>query len=307
LPELFDEPHADTSQIPAYLICALAGKSVTVALSGDGGDEVFAGYNRYTVGERMLRTSARLPVPARRALATCIEHLSPVPRRTSTVMSSVLSPITRASRMTVRLQKIGSVMTHESVPAMYRSLVSAWQDPGTLVIGGAPTIGMLEDVLESGSPARLIDRMMLADQITYMVDDQLAKVDRVSMAASIEVRVPFVDHRLVEYAWRVPAALKTRNGQSKWPVRQILQRYLPTHIFERPKMGFSVPIDEWLRGPLRQWAEELIAPERLKREGLLNAAPIHGAWQSLLGGERRGALGLWAVLMLQAWRERWLS
>jgi len=307
LPDLFDEPHADTSQIPAYLICALARKSVTVALSGDGGDEVFGGYNRYTVGERMLRTSSRLPVPARRVLASCIQRLSPAPRANGGVMASLLSPVTRPSRMSVRLQKIGSFMTNESEAEMYRSLVSAWQDPDALVIGGASTIGLLEELLESPQPARLVDRMMLADQVTYMVDDQLAKVDRVSMAVSMEVRVPFVDHRLVEYAWRLPASLKTRNGQGKWPLRQILQRYVPAHIVERPKMGFSVPIDEWLRGPLRGWAEELIAPDRLAREGLLEPTVVRSAWSALLGGQRHGALGLRAVLMLQAWRERWLS
>jgi len=209
--------------------------------------------------------------------------------------------------MSVRLQKIGSFMTNESEAEMYRSLVSAWQDPDALVIGGASTIGLLEELLESPQPARLVDRMMLADQVTYMVDDQLAKVDRVSMAVSMEVRVPFVDHRLVEYAWRLPASLKTRNSQGKWPLRQILQRYVPAHIVERPKMGFSVPIDEWLRGPLRGWAEELIAPDRLAREGLLEPTVVRGAWSALLGGQRHGALGLWAVLMLQAWRERWLS
>ena len=307
LPELFDEPHADTSQIPAYLICALAGKSVTVALSGDGGDEVFGGYNRYTVGERMLRTSSRLPVPARRALASCIQRLSPPPRANRGMMASLLSPVTRPSRMNVRLQKIGSFMTNASVAEMYRSLVSAWQDPDALVIGGASTVGLLEELIESPAPVRLVDRMMLADQVTYMVDDQLAKVDRVSMAVSMEVRVPFVDHRLVEYAWRLPAGLKIRNGQGKWPLRRILQRYVPKHIVERPKMGFSVPIDEWLRGPLRGWVEELIAPERLAREGLLEPTVVRREWDALLGGHRRGALGLWAVLMLQAWRERWSS
>jgi asparagine synthase (glutamine-hydrolysing) len=209
--------------------------------------------------------------------------------------------------MNVRLQKIGSFMTNASVAEMYRSLVSAWQDPDALVIGGASTVGLLEELIESPAPVRLVDRMMLADQVTYMVDDQLAKVDRVSMAVSMEVRVPFVDHRLVEYAWRLPAGLKIRNGQGKWPLRRILQRYVPKHIVERPKMGFSVPIDEWLRGPLRGWVEELIAPERLAREGLLEPTVVRREWDALLGGHRRGALGLWAVLMLQAWRERWSS
>jgi len=296
LPALFDEPHADTSQIPAYLICALARRSVTVALSGDGGDEVFGGYNRYTVGERMLRTSARLPRPARRALATCIGSLS---------SGTMLRP--RPSAMTQRLQKIGMFMSADSVSSMYRSLVSAWQDPGALMTENVGEPGLLEEVLGSGSPERLLDRMMLADQLTYLVDDQLAKVDRVSMASSLEVRVPFVDHRLVEHAWRLPASLKIRGGRGKWALRQILYRHVPEEIVDRPKMGLSVPIDEWLRGPLRAWAEDLIAPARLESEGLLNSNAVHAAWSGLMAGGRDGALGLWAVMMFQAWRAHWLA
>jgi asparagine synthase (glutamine-hydrolysing) len=190
---------------------------------------------------------------------------------------------------------------------MYRSLVSAWQDPQALMIAPVPRRnGLLEQIMEAPSPARLIDRMMLGDQLTYMVDDQLAKIDRVSMAVSLEVRVPFVDHRVVEYAWRMPASLKIRGSVGKWPVRQILYRYVPRALVDRPKMGLSVPIDEWLRGPLREWAEELLAPARLAREGLLNPAAVRQAWQALLNGQRSGALGIWAILMLQSWRARWL-
>jgi asparagine synthase (glutamine-hydrolysing) len=148
--------------------------------------------------------------------------------------------------------------------------------------------------------------MMLADQLTYMVDDQLAKIDRVSMAVSLEVRVPFVDHRIVEYAWRMPASLKIRRSLGKWPVRQILYRYVPRALVDRPKMGLSVPLDEWLRGPLREWAEELLAPARLAREGLLDPVAVREAWAALLNGRRSGALGIWAILMLQSWRARWL-
>jgi asparagine synthase (glutamine-hydrolysing) len=166
--------------------------------------------------------------------------------------------------------------------------------------------GLLEHVLEAAGPPRLIDRMMLADQLTYMVDDQLAKIDRVSMAVSLEVRVPFVDHRIVEYAWRMPASLKIRRSLGKWPVRQILYRYVPRALVDRPKMGLSVPLDEWLRGPLREWAEELLAPARLAREGLLDPVAVREAWAALLNGRRSGALGIWAILMLQSWRARWL-
>jgi len=306
LPELFDEPHADTSQIPAYLICALARRSVTVALSGDGGDEVFGGYNRYTVGERMLRTSARVPRSARRALASYIGTLSTGEGSRRGLIESILAPQLARRGVSERLQKIGSFMSTDSESAMYRSLVSAWQSSSSIMVDDRSTHGILEDVMEAREPSRLIDRMMLADQLTYLPDDQLAKVDRVSMAASLEVRVPFVDHRLVEYAWRIPASVKIRAGQGKWPVRQVLYRYVPRQLVDRPKMGLSVPIDEWLRGPLRDWAEACIAPDRLAREGLLNPTAVHQAWDALLKGRRHGALGMWAVMMLQSWRERWL-
>jgi len=306
LPELFDEPHADTSQIPAYLICALARRSVTVALSGDGGDEVFGGYNRYTVGERMLRTSARVPRSARRALESYIGTLSTGEGSRSGLIESILAPQLARSGVSERLQKIGSFMSTDSESAMYRYLVSAWQSSSSIMVDDRSTHGILEDVMEAREPSRLIDRMMLADQLTYLPDDQLAKVDRVSMAASLEVRVPFVDHRLVEYAWRIPASVKIRAGQGKWPVRQVLYRYVPRQLVDRPKMGLSVPIDEWLRGPLRDWAEACIAPDRLAREGLLNPTAVRQAWDALLKGRRHGALGMWAVMMLQSWRERWL-
>lgn len=309
LPELFDEPHADTSQIPAYLICALASKSVTVALSGDGGDEVFGGYNRYTIGERMLRTSAFVPRSARRAVASCIDSLSPAGASRQGALARLFAPTFRPGKMGDRLEKISKFITNDSPSAMYRSLVSAWQQPQLLMAEASPSPrrGLLEEVLESRDPARLIDRMMLADQLTYLVDDQLAKVDRVSMAASLEVRVPFVDHRLVEHAWRLPASLKVRGAQGKWAVRQILYRYVPQSLVDRPKMGLSVPINEWLRGPLRDWAEDLLSPARLAREGLLDPSAVRTSWNALLNGRRSDALGLWAVLMLQSWRAHWLT
>jgi asparagine synthase (glutamine-hydrolysing) len=307
LADLFDEPHADTSQIPAYLICRKASDSVTVALSGDGGDEVFGGYNRYTIGERMLRTSTLVPRPARRLIASYLDSMSTTGAPQRGALAKLLTPRVPAGRMGDRLTKISKFITTESQSAMYRSLVSAWQEPQGLMITPVPRrSGLLEHVLEAAGPPRLIDRMMLADQLTYMVDDQLAKIDRVSMAVSLEVRVPFVDHRIVEYAWRMPASLKIRRSLGKWPVRQILYRYVPRALVDRPKMGLSVPLDEWLRGPLREWAEELLAPARLAREGLLDPVEVREAWAALLNGRRSGALGIWAILMLQSWRARWL-
>ncbi|HEX6967164.1 MAG TPA: asparagine synthase (glutamine-hydrolyzing) [Gemmatimonadaceae bacterium] len=308
LAEIFDEPHADTSQIPAYLICAVARRAVTVALSGDGGDEVYGGYNRYTFGERMLQRVGRVPRPVRRSVAAGIGALSPASwDRAHRAVAPMLPSTLRHRLPGEKLHKMARVMSSDSVPHMYRSLISAWPEPEQVVRGRRGAPDAVEHMLERRDLSRLLDRMMLSDQLTYLPDDQLAKVDRVSMAVSLEARVPLVDHRLVEFSWRLPASMKTRNGQGKWLLRQVLYRLVPREIVDRPKMGLSVPLDQWLRGPLREWAEALLSAERLEREGVLHAAPIRRAWSELLSGRSEVALGLWAVLMFQAWHERWVA
>lgn len=308
LADIFDEPHADVSQIPAFLVCALARHKVTVALSGDGGDEVFGGYNRYTYGERLLNRLARVPHRARHLVAAGIGY---VPPRSWAAVTRVLSPVVPSLRRhplaAERLQKVRRLLGLSSPSQMYRSLVSAWQDPEQLVIRGRVQEGTLERTFSRMDVPRLIDRMMLADQLTYLPDDQLAKVDRVSMAVSLEVRVPFLDHRLVEFAWTLPPAMKVRDGQGKWLLRQVLHRLVPKDIIERPKQGLSVPLAAWLRGPLRSWAEDLLSADRLDRDGVLHAPPIRQAWTSLLSGQGNWAQPLWGVLLFQQWRRRWLS
>src|SRR5690348_16838302 len=308
LAEIFDEPHADTSQIPAYLICAVARRAVTVALSGDGGDEVYGGYNRYTFGERMLLRMRRVPRPVRRSVAAGIDALSPASwDRAYRAVARVL-PSTFQHRLPgEKLHKMARVMSADSVPHMYRSLLSAWPDPEHVVRGEREAPDEVEHLLERRDLSRLLDHVMLSDQLTYLPDDQLAKVDRVSMAVSLEARVPLVDHRLVEFSWRLPASMKARNGEGKWLLRQVLYRLVPREIVDRPKMGFSVPLEQWLRGPLREWAEDLLSTERLERDGVLHAAPIRRAWSELVSGRSEVALGLWAVLMFQAWHERWVA
>ena len=307
LADVFDEPHADVSQVPAFLLCSLARQSVTVALSGDGGDEIFGGYNRYRYDTGLLGRLLRLPPAARRGLATGIER---VPPRVWGTVSRALSPAVPALRHRAlaadRFRKVGRLLAAESGADMYRSLVSAWQHPEQLVVGSRPGRGATEILLHGSGSDQLVEQLMLADQLTYLPDDQLAKVDRVGMAVSLEVRVPLLDHRVVEFAWSLPASMKIRAGQGKWALRQVLDRFVPRRIIERPKQGLSVPLQDWLRGPLRPWAESLLSPDRLESDGVLRAAPIRQAWNALLAGHGGSAQALWGLLLFQQWRARWL-
>lgn len=308
IPDWFDEPHADPSQLPTFLVSQLARRAVTVALSGDGGDEVFAGYNRYAYGARLLPAASRLPVSARRLIAAGIERVPPGSwDRVHDIVATVLPPRLRQRGPGEKLHKIGDLMSADSVVAMYQSLMSAWKDPTEVVVNGASTAGVLERIMEGKTPKRLIDRMMLADQLVYLPDDLLAKVDRVSMAVSLEVRLPLLDHRVVEFAWRLPARFKLRKGVTKWILRQVLYRRVPRTLIDRPKMGFTVPIDAWLRGPLREWGRDLLSEDQLRMDGLLRPQPVLQAWDALQAGKRETGLALWAVLVFQSWRNRWSS
>ncbi len=306
LPEIFDEPLADPSQLPTFLVSQLARQHVTVALSGDGGDELFAGYNRYLYGARVLSGVNRLPRGVRRLVAAGIGSVpQPTWDRLHRVTTALLPGVANQHLPGERMHKLGNLMRAASVGDMYRALLSAWQQPDSLLVDR----GAIEDpnrrILDGGQPAHLLDRMMLADQLTYLPDDLLAKVDRASMAVSLEVRTPLLDHRVVEFSWRLAHSLKVRGGLGKWALRQVLYRRLPRHLVDRPKMGFSVPIDRWLRGPLRKWAESLLSHDELGRSGLLEPAPIIGAWRELREGRRPAGPALWAVIMFQAWRARW--
>lgn len=308
LPDFFDEPLADPSQLPTYLICREARRELTVAVSGDGGDEVFGGYNRYAFGARLIGPASRMPAAARRLVSAGISAVRPdgwdrLFQRVGPVLPSSL----RHRLPGEKLHKVGALLRADSPAGMYRSLLSAWQDPRALVLTGDEPSGAVERVFSNGAPLGLVDRMMLADQLTYLPDDLLAKVDRVSMAVSLEVRVPLLDHRVVEFAWRLPARFKIRDGQTKWLLRQVLHRYVPATLVDRPKMGFSVPIDRWLQGPLRGWAEDLLAPERLRRAGILAPGPVRRAWERFKEGRTARGQGLWAILMFQAWHERWIG
>jgi asparagine synthase (glutamine-hydrolysing) len=303
LSEIFDEPLADPSQLPTLLVSQLARQHVTVALCGDGGDELFGGYNRYVYGTRMLPRVNRVPRALRHSVAAGIGTV-PAGAWDRLHRYAAVVPGLPHQRLGERIHKLGTLMGAESVGGMYRSLLSAWQQPEELIADCRAGEDENERILNGSEPPDLLDRMMLADQMTYLPDDLLAKVDRASMAMSLEVRAPLLDHRVVEFSWRLPPSLKLRGTLGKWVLRQVLYRRVPREIVDRPKMGFSVPIDRWLRGPLRMWAEGLLSPEALTGSGLEPTA-IVGAWGDLLEGRRRAGAALWAVIMFQAWRERW--
>jgi asparagine synthase (glutamine-hydrolysing) len=305
LPDVFDEPLADPSQLPTLLVSQLARQHVTVALSGDGGDEVFGGYNRYVYGTRVLARVGRVPRVVRQPMAAAMRTVPSAAWDQLSRFGAGLLPAVAAQRMGERVDKLSCVMGAATVGDMYRSLLSAWQDPQQLVVDSPGIEHEHDRILDEEGPAGLLDRMMLADQTAYLPDDLLAKLDRASMAVSLEVRAPLLDHRVVEFAWRLPAPLKLRGSVGKWILRQVLYRRVPRALVERPKMGFSVPIGAWLRGPLRRWAESLLDDRALHKDELLDPAPVQRAWRELQDGRRPAGTALWAVIMFQAWRARW--
>lgn len=300
LPTIWDEPFSDSSQIPTYLVSRLAREHVTVSLSGDGGDELFCGYNRYVLGLHVWRRLRLLPAPLRKALSAIFMRL---PRYGLQHLTRVLPQKFRIAHLSDLLPKLAEVMNHSTSEAFYEHLVSHWKHPAEIVIGGSePGVRFGADL---GMPKLrgMQERMMYLDSITYLPDDILTKVDRASMAVSLEARVPLLDHRVVEFSWQVPSKYKFRDGQGKWLLRQVLNRYVPPELMDRPKMGFGVPIEHWLRGPLREWAHELLDERRLREEGFFDPKPILELWKQHLDGTANWHYYLWDVLMFQAWLE----
>ncbi|HYW30581.1 MAG TPA: asparagine synthase-related protein, partial [Gemmatimonas sp.] len=309
LPDWFDEPHADPSQLPTFLICREARREVTVAVSGDGGDELFGGYNRYLHGERALQRADRLGSAGRRAVAAGIGPLAPASwDRLARWLSPVTGTTGRHRDPGEKLHKLRDLMRQPTSALQYRALVSAgFQDAESLVRGGSDTEGGIAGAFAVDAPLGLMERMMLADQLEYLPDDLLAKVDRVSMATSLEVRVPLLDHDVAEFAWRLPRRFKVRGSETKWLLRQLLHARVPRALVDRGKMGFSVPIDRWLRGPLREWAESLLSDAALRRSGAIDAVVARARWEAFLRRDGRvSAMGIWALVNFQAWQERWI-
>ncbi|MDP9201667.1 MAG: asparagine synthase (glutamine-hydrolyzing) [Gemmatimonadota bacterium] len=308
LPEMFDEPFADASQIPTYLVCKLARQNVTVALSGDGGDELFAGYDRYVQGARIIGGLKHVPSGVRRAVGAAVGTASGAAwdrtyRRTASLMPG-LSPRRFAG---AKIRKLGKLLRHDSEDEMYRSLLSAWQNPERLLTHPGISTTRVEEEFSKTRSMPLLDRMLLLDQQTYLADDLLAKVDRASMAVSLEARVPLLDHRVVEFAWRLKHNHKVRDGRGKWLLRQVLYNFVEPELVDRPKMGFSVPIGDWLRGPLRSWAEELLFTKTAASDRFLELEKTRPGWDLLQRGDNEMALAFWAVLMFEAWRRHWLQ
>jgi asparagine synthase (glutamine-hydrolysing) len=302
LPDWFDEPFADPSQIPTYLVSELTRRHVTVALSGDGGDELFAGYNRYFWAERLARAARLVPRPLRGASAGILNSVRP---ETWDRLFQAVPAGWRPALPGDKLHKIAKLLENPAPDALYRRLVSQWEQPDEIAAAGREPSGPLWDATIAGDFPDFVPRMQFLDMVSYLPDDILTKVDRATMAVGLEGRVPLLDHRVVAYSWGLPLGMKVRGGHGKWLLRRVLDRYVPRSLIERPKMGFGVPIDSWLRGPLRDWAECLLAPARLKSDGLVRVEPVRRAWVEHLAGSRNWQYPLWTVLMLQAWRERW--
>lgn len=304
LPALYDEPFSDSSQIPTFLVSQLAKQHVTVSLSGDAGDELFGGYNRYRLTSGLWKKINWIPIMGRQALAHAITKIPPSRwDQLYSTISSALPGTKRSSQVGDKAHKLAEILSASSAEAIYRCLVSHWKTPAEVICGGHEPMTSLTNRMSMADVKELEHRMMFLDMISYLPGDILAKVDRAAMGVSLETRVPFLDHRVVELAWKLPLSYKVRSGEGKWLLRQLLYKYVPREIIERPKMGFGVPIDSWLRGPLRDWAEELLNENRLTQEGYFEPGPIRLKWQEHLSGQRNWQYYLWDVLMFQAWLE----
>jgi asparagine synthase (glutamine-hydrolysing) len=301
LPDIYDEPFADSSQIPTYFVSAMTRRHVTVALSGDGGDELFAGYNRYQLAERFWQALSVMPRAMRNVAATALTFVRP---DHWTALAAVLPARLRPPQTGDKLHKMAAVLKLDSADALYRRLVSHWE-PSEIMLQAQEPPSIIEDKKIAQEFPDLLARMQFLDLVTYLPDDILTKVDRASMAVALEARVPLLDHRVVEFSWRLPRSAKVRNHTTKWILRQVLYRHVPRELIERPKMGFGIPLGEWLRGPLRDWAEALLNESRLRDAALLDHNVVRRYWQEHLEGSRNWQYLLWNVLMLEAWRERW--
>jgi asparagine synthase (glutamine-hydrolysing) len=306
LPSLYDEPFSDPSQIPTFLVSQLAKQYVTVALSGDGGDELFGGYSRYLVTDNLWKKVNYIPQIIRNLTGQSLTATSPeiwnlCLNFVGNTLGNKLSSLSKLKNQGDKINQIGEVLKLSHPEPMYARLTSHWKNPEQIVIGSSEPTTAFTDRESWARVSSFLEHMMFVDTVTYLPDDILVKVDRANMGVSLEGRIPFLDHRVVEFAWQTPLSMKVSNGQGKWLLRELLRKYLPNNLIDRPKMGFSVPIDIWLRGPLREWAESLLDENLLISQGFLNPAPIRQKWKEHITGVREWHFYLWDVLMFQAW------
>lgn len=297
LPRMYSEPFADSSQVPTYLVSKLAREQVTVTLSGDAGDELFGGYNRYAMTASMWSKLAYVPRPARTLLASALTAVPPA-------AWDKIGKLVAADKFRIfgdKVHKGANVLDSASVADLYLRLTSQEHQPASWINGGFEPATFMNGNRPELSPLDDVQAMMALDGISYLPDDILVKVDRASMAVSLESRVPFLDPDIIDFAWSLPLDYKIRGGVTKWPLRQLLYRYVPQKLIDRPKMGFGVPIDTWLRGPLKDWAEDLLSTDQLNADGLWNVNKVRSAWSEHLSGRRNWSAKLWAILMFQAW------
>ncbi len=297
--EIYDEPFADASQVPTYLVSALARRDVTVALTGDGGDELFAGYARYRLAPGSWRRISRLPF--RNALSAIISGApDPVIKAAETVLRPFIPRGINSANLAKKIRDAAPLMRARNFDEFYLGYLMPWHDPARL---------LLDKTVSEPSAARMdtpdftdeLDRMTWWDSVNYLSNDLLTKVDRASMAVSLEGRIPLLDTRIAEFSWRLPAEMKWKDGVGKWILRQLLYKYVPESLVDRPKMGFSVPLDHWLRGPLKEWAEDLLSEDRLRRQGLFDAAEVSRVWHAFKSGGSCTGTQMWGILMFQAW------
>jgi asparagine synthase (glutamine-hydrolysing) len=304
LPTIYDEPFADYSQIPTYLLSQLTRQYVTVGLSGDGGDEIFGGYNRHVWSKRIWETIGRLPKTLRRGAAAAITNIPAHSWDAAWLKASPVLPQGWMHRQPgYKLHKLGRILGSRDLPSFYYGTTSHWFDPGSVVVDALEPPTALTDKDCWPHLKDFTHQIMYMDTVTYLPDDILTKVDRASMAVGLEARVPLLDHRIAEFAWTLPLSIKIRGREGKWALRQVLHRYVPRQLVERPKSGFGIPLGAWLRGPLRDWAGSMLDSSRLRQEGYFHSEPIHQKWREHLSGRREWEGQLWIILMFQAWLE----
>ena len=300
IPTIYDEPFADSSQIPTYLISKLARHDVKVALTGDGADEILCGYNRYQVSQKLWGKFNRIPHCLRKIGS---QTISKIPAGTLNSIHSMLPVPNRSNNFSDRVFKGGRLLRAKNIDQFYLEFISYWSDPEALVINSKEPKTILNSNLEGIQDMSNMERMMYLDLLSYLPGDILTKVDRASMAVSLETRLPFLDHRLIEFAWSLPNEYKYNNGQSKWILKEVLNKYIPKKLYDRPKQGFGMPINEWLKGSLKEWGEDLLNEQKIKEQGYFDAKQVREKWSQHQSGKSNWQHQLWNVLMFQSWME----